>query len=253
MSLSIELSEPNIEVHWHAVNNDILHLDYMVFKCNSDKRVQNGPFAGMKLCPEPTWTDGNLCLKLLGYYEHELHAVIEKAIARQPKTIINVGCAEGYYAVGLGMRLPRAKVFAADISSHITWLCSDAGAANGVNPDRMICFLAGYNIELTAEFPCLTVIDNEGAEEQTVKDLMQLQSDFIIECHDFLQPGISARITQLLAASHNVERITPKPLTDVGVNVNAVTDLKLNTALLQNVLLTEKRNMDCCWLACWRK
>jgi hypothetical protein len=52
--------------------------------------------------------------KFLGTYEQELHGVIEKAMESHPKFVLNIGCAEGFYAVGLAIRLNDAQVFAAD-------------------------------------------------------------------------------------------------------------------------------------------
>jgi hypothetical protein len=48
--------------------------------------------------------------KFLGTYERELHRVIERAIWRRPKYVLNIGCAEGFYAVGLAIRLNDAQV-----------------------------------------------------------------------------------------------------------------------------------------------
>jgi len=39
--------------------------------------------------------------KLLGFYEQPLQPYIEQVIQTGYPTIINIGCAEGYYAVGL--------------------------------------------------------------------------------------------------------------------------------------------------------
>jgi hypothetical protein len=52
--------------------------------------------------------------KFLGTYELELHRVIERAIELRPKYVLNVGCAEGFYPVGLAIRLSDAQIFAAD-------------------------------------------------------------------------------------------------------------------------------------------
>jgi hypothetical protein len=44
--------------------------------------------------------------KLLGCYEAELHGVIACALNTTYDTIIDIGCAEGYYAVGLALHFP---------------------------------------------------------------------------------------------------------------------------------------------------
>ena len=40
--------------------------------------VQTGPFEGMRLLEEVAWGDGDLCAKILGIYEDELHLEIER-------------------------------------------------------------------------------------------------------------------------------------------------------------------------------
>ncbi len=76
--------------------------------------VRKGPFRGMKLLSGScgsVWTP-----KLLGSYESELSPLIEEAIIRCPDVFIDLGCAEGYFAIGFALRLPAAKIIAADIN-----------------------------------------------------------------------------------------------------------------------------------------
>src|ERR1700686_4848787 len=63
--------------------------------------VQSGPFKGMRLSDQTTWGDGDLGAKILGCYEQELWPHLEGARRGAYRRVINVGCAEGYYAVGL--------------------------------------------------------------------------------------------------------------------------------------------------------
>ena len=77
--------------------------------------VAAGPFAGLRLNYE--LFPNHASPKFLGTYEQELHSVIERAICLQPKYVLNVGCAEGFYAVGLAIRLNDAQIFAADADS----------------------------------------------------------------------------------------------------------------------------------------
>ena len=63
--------------------------------------VSGGPFAGLAY---PDRAPISLVPKLLGIYERELHGAIEAAIRAQPGLIVNVGAADGYYAVGLARR-----------------------------------------------------------------------------------------------------------------------------------------------------
>ena len=58
-----------------------------------------GPLAGMDFLPQSA--EGCHIAKLLGCYEQPLQPFIEEAIANAYPTILNIGCAEGYYAVGM--------------------------------------------------------------------------------------------------------------------------------------------------------
>ena len=75
--------------------------------------VRSGPFAGLRF-PEaavagPHHAD-SLPAKLLGSYQQQLHPALERLLESGFSTIENVGAAEGYYAVGLALRAPDARV-----------------------------------------------------------------------------------------------------------------------------------------------
>jgi ribosomal protein L11 methylase PrmA len=53
--------------------------------------------------------------KWLGAYEAELADIVEAIIKHGHSRILNIGCAEGYYAVGLALRDRASEVFAFDI------------------------------------------------------------------------------------------------------------------------------------------
>src|SRR5262245_4204461 len=74
--------------------------------------VPYGPFLGLR-CINAS-TGSTIVPRLLGSYEAELHDTIEKLAGRDYRRVVNIGCGEGYYAVGLARRLPSARVFALD-------------------------------------------------------------------------------------------------------------------------------------------
>ena len=61
-----------------------------------------------------TSSEGCYVAKILGCNEQPLHPFIEMAFARQYSTVINVGCAEGYY-VRMAKRMPHTEVHAFDL------------------------------------------------------------------------------------------------------------------------------------------
>lgn len=168
--------------------------------------VQSGPFAGM------TYVSKSICSslvpKLLGSYEAELHGVLEQIFKKNYETIIDVGCAEGYYAVGLALRLPKAQVHAFDIDSRARELCATLAEANDV-ADRVLvegeCNHEQLNrLILTST---LIVCDCEGCELHLLDpDLVPglKTSDLVVELHDMVDPRITTTILSRFAATHEI-------------------------------------------------
>jgi len=176
-------------------------------------QVLGGPFAGMTYLSSSI---GSAYLpKLIGSYECELHPVIERALANGYDTVVDVGCAEGYYAVGLARRLDRAaRIHAFDLYPAARRQCRLMARLNAVD-DRVrvggFCDTVRLNAVL-GERPgrplrTLVVCDCEGYE----RDLLRpdaapglVTSDLIIEMHDFLDPSISGAIVERFRDTHAV-------------------------------------------------
>ncbi len=158
--------------------------------------VQAGPFKGMQILREEAWEDGNQSTKIIGCYECELHDPLKEEIARLAGTaakIVNVGCAEGYYAVGIASLLPDAIVLAADVSSDAVRITRETAAANGVAN-----IVISDDIDDLMDGPDLIVMDCEGGEVDYL-DINAypglIRSTVIVECHDM----IGRQCTNILA------------------------------------------------------
>ena len=97
-------------------------------------KVKTGPFQDMKYL---LGSRGSLLgPKLLGTYESEITSWMHNLIASEVDTIVDVGCAEGYYAVGLPYSMPTVQVYAFDAdprSQELTkWLAELNGVADRV-------------------------------------------------------------------------------------------------------------------------
>jgi hypothetical protein len=172
--------------------------------------VQSGPFQGMILPDTVSWGDGDLAPKALGCYEAELHPAIERTIAADPLVVINIGCAEGYYAIGLARRLPGARVHAFDIAEKAQEVCVATARRNGVDAQVTVGGMCTADMlaELADGAPSLVVMDCEGGELDlvTARSLPALaHSTLLIECHDFIGKPILPTLTERLAESHAVE------------------------------------------------
>ena len=127
--------------------------------------VQSGPFAGMSYISEAICS--SLVPKLLGSYESELHQVLNQILETDYQNVIDIGCAEGYYAVGLALRLPNARVYAMDVDSRARDLCITLAKANNV-AERVVIEGACTHDRLNTLIKGRTLIicDCEGCELQ---------------------------------------------------------------------------------------
>ncbi len=81
----------------------------------SDNTVSAGVFAGMKIHPLSAWGVDQFTI-LSGQYESELHSIISNAAVNDYDAFIDIGCANGFYAVGFAMISKNCTIIAYDIS-----------------------------------------------------------------------------------------------------------------------------------------
>ncbi len=171
--------------------------------------VHGGPFAGLKFVRNST--EGCNAPKLLGSYERELHPAIARIAAAPYDLMIDIGCAEGYYAVGLARLMPGLRVLACDTDAKAQAACRRMAEENGVAGRVSVQGqFAGADFAAHAGKRVLVFCDIEGAE----KDLLDptaypalKRMDVLVECHDCFTPGLSVEIARRFEPTHTVERI----------------------------------------------
>lgn len=180
-----------------------------------DRVVRHGPFAGMRYGRAHA-IGSEVLPKLLGSYESEIHDVVEEICERSYSKIVNVGCAEGYYAVGLALRIPSARVYAYDVDSDARRLCRAMAKRNGV--DSRVTVGSEITRDEIAQFGSsprtLFVVDCEGCEaELLTAEVAQMlwQTELLIETHDFVDPTISDSLRSHFEQSHEVKAILSIP------------------------------------------
>lgn len=176
----------------------------LVQQCGST--VQGGPFQGMRFVEQSA--EGCHVPKLLGCYESELHAHILAAAGRNYQTVINIGAAEGYYAVGLARLMPDVRVFAYDTNAASHPVCRSLAERNGV-ADRVVVggLFDGEAFGRFAGQRTLVVCDIEGGETELLDPTRHpalRAMDLIVELHDSPQAKPSLLIPQRFAATHAV-------------------------------------------------
>jgi hypothetical protein len=178
--------------------------------------ITHGPFTGMSYATPAS--EGSFPARLLGVYEASLAPVIEEIIARAYPLVIDVGCAEGYYAVGLARRMPGSTIWARDASDKAQVLCRDLARQNEVevhvgglltHPDLAIC----------ADQPTVIICDIEGAEGTLLDPIAApalTRADILVEVHEGMAPGLMASLTGRFDATHAITPIGRK-LDDTGL------------------------------------
>ena len=172
-----------------------------------DLTVRHGPFRGMRY-PTTKSVGSALVPKILGSYESELHSIVDRICRQEYSDIVDIGCAEGYYAVGLAMRLRNANIYAYDTNKDAIRLCKQMARLNNVM-DRLTTgdFCDSNTLRsLPLGKRALIVSDCEGYEKilftkETASHLAN--HELLIEIHDFIDIEISSMIRQAFQDTHH--------------------------------------------------
>lgn len=173
-----------------------------------NKIVLNGPFKGL-IYPKLESTGSTLLPKILGSYEDELHEVIEKICNNNYEKIVDVGCAEGFYAIGFARRVKSATIYAYDTNPIALQMCSSMAISNLVDNRVMISSLFDSNELINFDFgqKGLVFCDCEGFEielftKKTIESLKKV--DILVELHDCFNDKISETLFPLFEKTHKL-------------------------------------------------
>jgi hypothetical protein len=195
------------------------YLTNLVRKRTED-RVRLGPFTGMRYIDQAI---GSAYLpKLLGTYERELANVIELVCASRPRLIVDVGSAEGYYAVGLAKRNPQARVVAFEreatgrealrTMAQLNRVQDQIQVLGNCEPTELQAALCAGNdgyLGASPQRPFL-LCDVEGDEGRLLDPAAVpglRRASILVETHEFVFPGITNRLRRRFAATHSVNCI----------------------------------------------
>lgn len=177
--------------------------------------VLRGTFAGLQYPPKRASRVDDLVAKLIGAYECELSDALAAAIVREPASVVNIGCGDGYYAVGMARRLPGAVVHAFDTDRGARSLCRRVATLNGV-ADRV-----RVEGECTPARLCVLDLDRsfvlsdcEGAELELFAGevLGRLRTaSLVIELHPRPDLDVEEVFVARFGATHEIELVRSRP------------------------------------------
>lgn len=191
--------------------------------------------------------------KLCGSYESEIHPQIEAVFQRRAyRILVDIGCAEGYYAVGLARRFNQLRVFGFDTESAARDLMVELAAFNGV-ADRVFPCMR-FSPHTFSVFPwekrSLVICDCEGYEHQLfssaiMEDIRQV--DFLIELHRKEGNDIRQRLEQLFEKTHRSIFIPVIPAVEKFLQMRPTVPTEISNESLFRIV-DEQRTASFGWL-----
>jgi hypothetical protein len=170
-------------------------------------RVLGGPLKGLDFIDKSA--EGCHIAKLLGCYEQPLQQYINRVLNGNYTKIINIGCAEGYYAVGFARLIPSIISLAFDTDPKAQEACKLLAKKNGVT-DRVI--VGGkFGTQDFAKFEkeeALVFCDIEGGEKELLDPEVApalRKLDIIVESHECLCAGITQTLLSRFKSTHDIE------------------------------------------------
>ena len=167
-------------------------------------KVAYGIFKGMKLSNNIWWGKFDIATKLLGQYElHILDKIID--LSDEFETFIDIGAADGYYAVGAVFSNLYSKSICFEISEFGRQVIEENSTINQVSDKIQIHGIANQkvmNSVLEIENKALILIDIEGGEFDLLTSeflLVCKNSKLIIELHDSFIKGSDNRRNDLFS------------------------------------------------------
>lgn len=176
-------------------------------------RVLTGPFKDMVLHLSPV-SSRHLLGYLLGTQELELHSIIETVIRQQHATVINIGVADGYYAIGLARRMPSTRIVGFEgLPEHHEPFWRTARINNVAGRISMSGFCGPDDLRQAlkeaGERP-FVLCDIEGGEKvlldnERIPELTK--AELLVETHDDLVRGCSALLYRRFNKTHHINSI----------------------------------------------
>ncbi|CAG0939474.1 hypothetical protein BROC_00656 [Candidatus Brocadiaceae bacterium] len=218
-------------------------LSCFLVETASEGIIISGPFAGMSY---PRSRLVSYCPKALGTYELELAEIIELLCSFRFELIVNVGAAEGYYAVGMALRNSQARVIAFEANSVVQKQLRKTIQANNLASRidvRGWCDSESLSHSLVPGNCCLVIMDIEGAENTLLDPVTvpYLQHAYIlVEIHDFVSKEIGASLLRRFEKSHKVIEIESRPRTKQDF-LNSIVNRRISMIIPEYLISTSMK------------
>lgn len=194
-------------------------------------QVRYGPFQRLKLSKAIWWGTTDRAGMLLGLYEQEVLSALASVPVRYRRSFIELGAADGYYAVGVLVNDLFERSYCFEISARGQKAIAANAALNGVSSRVQIHGIAEADFHTvlpeSAIDNSVLLIDIEGKEFDilTSKTLERFaNSVIIVELHDHFFADAQQRLGRLRDLCASLFRIDE--LTTTGRDLSPFPELK---------------------------
>ena len=168
-------------------------------------QVGFGPFAGMKISPTGWWDQTDLASKILGFYEAEVLDVLLRLDKARYPYFVDLGAADGYYAIGAAYSGMFRKSFCFEMSAQGRAVIQTNAALNQVSESMEVFGYADSDFDkaLPQIDPSTMVllVDIEGGEFALFSDVVVERlkdATILIELHEFMVDDGAAKLDALI-------------------------------------------------------
>jgi len=173
--------------------------------------VNGGPFAEMRYI---SYAVGSwLIPKIIGCYEEELHPWVADLLLQDYNAIVNIGCAEGYYAIGFALKsvYRGGTIYAYDNNPVARYSCLKMAQLNNVaDRIKMRGACMPETLEMDIRYPTLIISDCEGYESAILDPTLVPGlsfCDMLVETHDNTKEILYKRFSK----THTIDEVTSTP------------------------------------------
>jgi hypothetical protein len=196
----------NRRVHRKFFESSRREFHAKLYRAGDKIRLLSGPFAGMRYLNTSSF--GPIAPKWLGSYEWEIQDLVRGFCTSGYDLVVNVGSAEGYYAVGFAWRSCRSRVLAFDIDPFARREVARLAHMNGVGERVTIATTCSRSVlEALRHGSTLLFVDIEGAEREFLdpSNCSAIKKfDILVELHQL--PEVEELIKNRFRSTHAIER-----------------------------------------------
>lgn len=180
--------------------------------------VYNGPFKGMHYINQSHV--GFACHKITGTYEKEIHHIIKKELMNTYDAVIDIGSAEGYYAVGMALFSKTSKVISFEGSAKGRELQKTLAILNKVTDKITIKGFCDEHLlaeEMSKFDTTLLICDVDGYELALLNNDVNKKlnhTTMIIECHNHCYDKMESDLIQRFSKTHFFESVSVRDSAD---------------------------------------